>query len=226
MLEEKRTKHPSYGTVGFSRVMRSGETALFGTDIKHSNTIRLVIREAELIRHLNRDDYFGNKEIIEVEMSYYQFADAITSLNQGTGVPCTIRWREGVGQIEECPFESKKEIFNREFSEHLGVTNEKANSLIENTLELLEKKSLTKADREELIRRLTNLKAEINGNSEFVLKQFTRTTEQITTDSKAEIEAFVQNKINIIAQNALVEKADSLIADMQVRQIEDKRDNI
>ena len=223
-MKEERMKHPSFGTIGFSRVSRSAGTALFGSDIQHRDTIRLVIREGELIRHLNEDRTFGSNEIIEVEMSYYQFAEAITSLNQGTGVPCTIRWREGVGMIEDCPFISKKEMFNKEFSEHLDTANKKANKLIAVASELLEKKSLTKSDREELLSRLELLRAEINGNSKFVMKQFTEATEKITTDAKAEVEAFMQNKINSVAQMALVENGEALIADMQARQAEKKGD--
>ena len=42
-------------------------------------------------------------------MSYSQFAEVITSMNQGTGVPVTIRHIQGKEQIGECPFTDKKQ---------------------------------------------------------------------------------------------------------------------
>jgi len=73
----------------------------------------MYLREGEVSRELNRDFYFGGKRIVECEMSYSQFAEAITSMNMGTGVPVTIRYIQDKGKIEECPFVDKKNSMKR-----------------------------------------------------------------------------------------------------------------
>lgn len=85
-----RTTHPSYGTLLFSR--RTGaKEALFGSSIQHRDTICMTLHHASIERGLNRDWIHGDKVIAEVEMSYSQFAEAITSMNIGTGVPVTVQ---------------------------------------------------------------------------------------------------------------------------------------
>ena len=88
-----RTSHPSYGTIMFNR-SNSRVTPLFGSSIKHNNVITMELRHAEIERGLNRDWVYGKAPIAEIEMSYSQFAEAITSFGQGTGIPVTIRYTE------------------------------------------------------------------------------------------------------------------------------------
>jgi hypothetical protein len=210
MLENKE-KHPSYGMLQFSRTS-GGATALFGSSIQHKDTIRMYLREGEVSRELNRDFYFGNNEIVEVEMSYSQFAEVITSMNQGTGVPVTIKYIQGKGRIEDCPFVDKKKQFEDEFSDNLDRANEKVNDLLESVSKLFEeKKSFTKKDKEEILNKIRMLSMETNGNREFIYQQFNEQMDKTTVEAKGEIEAFCQNKINSIANAALVEHKDDLL---------------
>ena len=94
-LFENKDKHESYGMLQFSRVS-GGAKALFGSSIQHKDTIVMRLKEGEVSRELNSDYFFGENEIVECEMSYSQFAEAITSMNMGTGVPVTIRYIQGV----------------------------------------------------------------------------------------------------------------------------------
>ena len=91
-----KTTHPSYGTLMFNRAY-GGKTPLFGSSIEHSNVITMELRHADITRGLNRDNIFGDKPIAKVEMSYSQFAEAITSFGCGTGIPCTIRYMHDAG---------------------------------------------------------------------------------------------------------------------------------
>ena len=43
---------------------------------------------------------------------------AITSMNQGSGVPVTIRYIQGE-RIEDCPFVDKRQQFEKEFEENI-----------------------------------------------------------------------------------------------------------
>ena len=53
---------------------------------------------------------------------------------------------------------------------------------------------------------------ELNGNREFIYKQFNEQMDKTTLEAKGEIEAFMQNKVNSIASAALVEHRDELLA--------------
>ena len=210
MFETKDT-HPSYGMLQFSRVSGSSPTALFGSSIKHKGTIRMYVRQAELSRGLSHDWYFGYKEIIEVEMSYSQFAEAITSMNQGSGVPVTIRHIQGE-RMEPCPFIDKRMQFEKEFEVNLKKANEKTFELIHSVEELFaNKKTISKKDREEVLSKLAQIVNVIDGNSSFIYSRFNEQMDKTTREAKGEIEAFMQNKINSIANAALIERRDEIL---------------
>lgn len=204
MFENKET-HPSYATLQFNRV-HGGSTNLFGSSIQHRDTIVMRVRNAVIERSLNSDHIMGESEIIECEMSYSQFAEVITSMNQGTGVPVTLRYHKGEGRIEKCPFVDKRKQFESEFEQKLDKANEKINSLINEVAEIFsEKKNIGKADREEILNKLRNVQQEVGSNSKFVYSQFNEQMDKTTMEAKGEIEAFVQNKINSVASMNLVE---------------------
>jgi len=102
-----KTSHPSYGTLAFSRRTGGRGTPLFGSSIEHRDTIAMTLYHADITRGLHYDSIYGDKKIVEVEMSYSQFAEAITSMNMGSGVPVTVRWTERDGRIPDCDFISK-----------------------------------------------------------------------------------------------------------------------
>ena len=152
-----RTAHPSYGTLKFSRCSGS-KTPLFGSSIEHRDIISVELRHADVTRRLNRDWIYGGTLIAKAEMSYAQFAEAITSMNMGTGVPVTIRYTEKDGEMPKCDFVSKREQFVNEFKGTLDTAMRDSQDLITEVITLFEtKKSLTKADKENIISKLTQL---------------------------------------------------------------------
>lgn len=208
-MKGNREKHPSYGMLQFCRVS-GGTTALFGSSLQHKNTIKMYLREGEVSRELNNDWYFGGKEIIEVEMSYSQFAEAITSLNQGSGVPVTIRYFQGK-KIPECPFIDKKQQFENEFAQRLDNANAQIDSLIKEVKELFaEQKSSGKGDGDEILQKLHQIQMEVSDNAKFTYEMFNEQMDKTVQEAKGEIEAFMQNKLNSIASQALVEHRDDL----------------
>ena len=74
-----------------------------------------------------------------------------------------------------------------------------------------EKKSFTKKDREEILSKIHMLEMEINGNRDFIFRQFDEQMDKTTVEAKGEIEAFMMNKINSIASNSLVERKDDIL---------------
>ena len=207
---EKKESHPSYGMLQFCRV-NGGETVLFGSSIKHKDTIVMRLREGSVTRTLNTDWYNGDNYIAEVEMSQAQFAELITSMNCGTGVPVTIRYLQGKGEIEKAPFINKRTQFEEEFKKNLSLANEETNDLLQSVKEMFEtKKSFTKKDKEEILSKIEQLNMTVGSNRDFIYKQFNKQMEKSTLEAKCEIEAFAQNKINSVASAALVEHKEEL----------------
>lgn len=212
VTERETFKHPAFGMIGFSRVS-GGENTLFGSSIKHNNRIIMTLKHGECDRRLHQDAYFGCGLIAEVEMSYTQFAECISTLNVGDGVPCTIRFTEKDGNI---PYikdsNSKREQFRNEFSETISKAMEQVQNQINQIQESIDnKKNLGVKDRKEIISQLQQIKYNIGSNLNFCVSQFDEQMDKTTLEAKGEIEAFCQNKINSIAQAALVERKDEFV---------------
>lgn len=206
---EKKEKHESYGKISFSRCQNGAAIPLFGSSIKHRDTIVMRVHGAYIARELNNDYIFDDNLILEAEMSQTQFAEAITSMNS-TGVPITLSFTQEKGSIEKCPYVDKKQIFEKEFSECQKENKEQYADFEKFVKEILEKKSIGKGDKEEILKQMNVLKGRLFANQEYVYKQFNEQMDKTTSEAKGEIEAFMQNKLLSIANAAIVENKELL----------------
>lgn len=93
-LDWTSQSHPSFGMIGVSRV--SGEASLFDSDVKHGHYIQITIHEAEKIRTgFTQEHVHARKELLQIRMSFAQFAQMITTQNVGDGTPCTLAYVKG-----------------------------------------------------------------------------------------------------------------------------------
>lgn len=206
-----RTSHPAYGTIMFNRAY-GYKRSLFGSSIEHKNVITMELRHADITRGYHEDSIFGGKMIAEIEMSYSQFAEAITSFGQGSGIPCTIRYTEKDGNIPECDFISKRKQFEDEFKKKREEATNESQQLLQNVADLFsQKKALTKADKESVLKKLSKLSMDLGSNMDFIASQFNEQMDKTVMEAKGEIESFCQNKINSIANAALVEHKDEIL---------------
>ena len=199
--------HESYGMLSFSRVQHGGNTHLFGSSIEHRDTIQMSLTRGRVSRQLNTDWYYGGDEIVRVEMSGNQFADLITSMNVGSGTPVTIR-RLGGRSMEEPPYTSPAKVIYDEFVEELSAHSGEALELIAKAKALFEqKKAPTKKDKEDILDTLNQLSLYMSSNMPYQVKQFQNMMDKTTTAAKAEVEAFVTNRVLTLGQQALVKQA-------------------
>ena len=212
MKVRQRKEHPSYGMLSFCRTSSNKKTPLFGSSIKHSNTIRMRLCHGNVDRYLNRDWYYATDLIAEVEMSYSQFAEAITAMNVGDGVPVTILTTEKDGRMPSCDFEDKKDSFENEFKDHLREINEQSIVLLKEVKEAFEtKKTFNKTDKEKILNILHHLTMDIESNTNYIYSSFNEQMEKTVTEAKGEIEAFAENRLMSIAQAALIENREDLM---------------
>lgn len=190
--EEVET-HESFGVAGFSRI--SGSMHLFGSNLdNHGTAIAFRVKRAERCHSLSQDWIHGHGQpIVEIVFSAAQFAEAITMMNMGDGVPCTIRSVEGV-MMEPVPDEVVAENvkIRENFKDNLGeiVANLKQAEAQVNHL-VDSKATISKGRAKEIAGVLSSARATIESNTPFILRQFQESTQKVVTQAKAEVEAFV-----------------------------------
>lgn len=208
MSDKTRTEesHESYGMLQIHRTSSSSETTLFGSSIPHHNIIRLSIHPGVVKRDLNHDWFSSNHQaIIEVELSQSQFAEAITSLNMGSGTPVTIRRLDGK-RLTDPPFTSKRMQFENEFQTRMQDLEQSLRHLTENAETIMrEKKSISKADRQAILDGIASLRREIASNVPYMVSSYNEQLDKTTTEAKGEIEAFTINKIKQLGLTKLHE---------------------
>jgi len=207
--DEERETHESYGLVRFSRC-EGNPGRLFGSSLKdHGSYVSLSLRKAEVIHSLGRDRYYGSMhgDLIEVSLSSAQFAELLTTMNVGSGVPCTIRYFNGK-RLEgppERPLEVQKvkDSFQRDMSNLVA----EAKQVVKDVEALLEKNSLTKADRRAILEKVGHVMMCVEHNTPFMLDQFEKASEKVVTTAKAEIDAFVTHNIVSEGLKAILAKS-------------------
>ena len=204
--DEFEREHPSYGILHISRMNGGGSAVrLFGSPLAtHYGSIRLTISKGRWIHGLHHDRYFGmNKDYIEIEMSAAQFADAITSLNMGSGTPCTIRYVGGE-RVENPPdHATEAEHIRDNFEASLDKYTEKARTYRTKIEELTSK--LSAKAKEEIRVALDVIEQQLTSNVPFVVEQFQEATTRVTTAAKAEVEAFVTHAVRAAGLQAIAE---------------------
>jgi len=192
-MNSELEKHESYALVNFSRVTSSQNHNLFGSSIKHSHTITLSISKAELRRDLNHERFFPRQEIIKVEMSQNQFAELISSMNCGSGVPCTLRRHED-RRVEDPPYRNQRQLFESEFKEDVQKIGGQLDTLSSELQQLLDEKAPKKALKA-FAEKIRIVAQDVNSNLPFVQSSFNETMDKTVTEAKGEVESFVLNRV-------------------------------
>ena len=203
--------HPSYGTVGFSKRF-GGKMNLFGSSIRtHMSTITLTIHEAKRYHDLSEDRIYGGNKIIQVELSAAQFSELLTTMNVGSGVPCTIRHRKDVGRIEDPPDEEIEiDRVQQGFKEKLTEIRERIKEASMGMQEILAKRSLNKQDKHKIQWIVDKVLQDVTANWPFVVDQFGEATERVVTAAKSEIDSFVTTMVQVTGLKQLKKMAAEL----------------
>lgn len=193
---EKIETHESYGLVSFHRVYgHSG--FMFGSDVLSENFIELRIARGEKIYDESLGfHYYPTDDLITVKMTNTQFAELLTNMNVGCGVPCTIEDINGkaVEQQTEIPDPLLQE-FKKTF---MGRSKDILNSLNKTKDELcslIDKKNLTKKDQERMKSLLSRYITEIRCNMPFFINQYKEETANVVQRARAEIDAALQGSV-------------------------------
>ena len=122
-------------------------------------------------------------------MSQSQWAEMVSSIGIGEGTPCTIRYMNGK-RLENCPYVSVREQFDDEFDDSVRESLEGLRNAVAACEELLGKKSVTKADREQILSLIRKAYRDVSDAVPFIKKQFTEQMDNTVKEARGEIEAF------------------------------------
>lgn len=207
MDDETRESHDSYGMIGLYRT--SGDPGpLFGSSIRHQNYMTLRVRRA--VKETRSAGYytFAKEPLVEVMLSTTQFADLVTCVGHGDGLPCTIR---SVGRqvMPPCPDYDQRAQFEADFAASARAATQKLNGLINDVRAVFDKPNVTKADRANVMGVLESIRLELADTQPFIQSQFNEAMDRTVTEAKGEVEAFVQHKVVSLGLEALRDQAGS-----------------
>ncbi len=192
--------HPAYGMLGFSRVQGDPGT-LFGSEVKHTTSfIQMRVTQATEKWHLSQSWRHGNgKALIEVNMSHAQFAEAITSLNMGSGVPCTVRWLPG----QELPHIADESTVHEQIKADVKDTTKEAVDAIATLRAAILGAKMTKTQQAELLGLADQAKARLDNSLPFVLDQYAEALDTMKARAATEVDAMLTGAIHRAGLDAL-----------------------
>jgi hypothetical protein len=169
------------------------------------------------------NDWYSSKEmLVEIEMTPAQFIQAITMTNHGDGTPCTIRRlfnNNGLQRLEDVPddfnsIEKTRNDFQKQVQDKMTEFD------IENSLKIIKESKLTIVQKKSLIETLQSLQRFASDSAPFVVDQFTRATDKIVSEAKAELEAVVTHTVMKTGIDTLLKQRDDRILEIENRDVQ------
>lgn len=205
---EKVETHPSWGMVGFYR-NHGSERQLFGSDVSNHGTVCLRVKHAKKERALGRDWTMGTDIICEVEMSSLQFAELLTNMNVGDGVPCTVRYTQKDGLVMYKEEKSKLAVIYDERTAVVDRASSNLKAARDEIAELVNTKKLSKSVGNELLHKISTALSDLEGdNFEFYKKQAHKEVDRLVVEAKSQISDYVNHKVYSVGLEALMQGAD------------------
>ena len=204
----KEETHASWGMVGLYHT-QGGERQLFGSDVSNHNTVVLKVKHAKKERSLGRDWTMGTDTICEVELSSLQFAELLTNMNVGDGVPCTVRYTRTDGCIQYKPETSKIDIIYKEANERADIALSSLYAAKREIESLVKNKKIPQYAGKELLYKLSNALSDLEGEgSAFYKKQATAEIDKMVVEAKSQISEYIAAKIYSVGLETLMNGAD------------------
>ncbi len=201
MTQEKTPdeEHPAYGMISFNRMTLGGSKRghrFFGSDLDdHFSAVRLRIGHGARVRGTGHDWYRATDKIIEVDLTGSQFADLLTLMNVGDGVPCTIRYANGVTPPELPRVETSADRSRNDLKNTTKEITANAKALIAKMESVFGGSAVNKKDRTELLHDLKMVVQEIEASIPFALTTFQEAVNTTISQAKSEIASFAATTV-------------------------------
>jgi len=193
----QRKTHPAFGMVQFIRSGGAGSgRKFFGSEIgSGGTTFTLQIVRGEQIWELSESRFFGSATpLIEVEMTAAQFVQLLTTMNQGSGVPCTLRRAHlNAGNPDIVPGiiddQTTHQLMQDDLKSSVSGVVAEMTALVDELKTTLEDSSVPKKKKEELVRKVEHVKMQVASNMPFLLTQYQWALDKQKSAHLAEVDA-------------------------------------
>jgi hypothetical protein len=194
MTDNKKENHPAYGFITMNRVS-GGNSSFFMSSVIPQTHIRIKIGHAEKNVSFGESGLHPRGNIVEVALSPAQFSELLTTMNHGSGVPCTLKYigREPIDPITEEINEMK--YVSEYIKESLKEFENKINKQHKEILEILDKKSITLGDKKQILKLINDVLLEVKSNIPFYEKRIKENMDMVISQGKAEIDSFISTVI-------------------------------
>lgn len=211
LLGDTERRHESYALISVSRCQGSGHR-LFGSEFKHSHTIRMEISTAIEYRSLSSSHYHDDKRLVEIYMTEGQFAQMISTLNVGNGTPCTLNYFNGKMMGDPPETETEQELGRKEFADRFKRMEGDIRELAGEMEQIIsDGKSVGKLKAKALVELATRMADQFRSNTMFAHEQFEEATNKVIVTAKTEVEAFLNEALRKTGLNSLSEQAGKVI---------------
>ena len=185
------TTHPSFAMIGAYRT--EGRTALHGSEVVHNSYITIKITRSEMRRTHSRWWFFGRKRVIEVSLSGAQWAEFLSNMNVGDGVPCTLEYADGVNvpRLPDPVMPTQK--FEEEARGKLDAALQELAEL--NSFVASDQVKIPAKTKEHIHSRLNMATMQIRSNLPFVMESVVEHMEEFVTKAKIEVSAWATHQL-------------------------------
>lgn len=191
---ENIESHPSYGKLSIAK-FTGGKNSFYGSDIEHQGGVALKISKSKVERKYGHDFYMSDEIITEIEMSYYQWVEAITSAMNTDGIPCTLK-RIGIEYISPAPTFDQRNRFDNKFeSEMKRMSNDILKTVEVARTVLSSGKAPNKGEKELILNSLKRLQCDLSSNIPYMAKCFEEKMDEAVLDAKQEIDGFYESMV-------------------------------
>lgn len=185
-------EHPAFGQVVLTHP-RGGRSPMFGSELEHSDVMRIEVRQATQQRFLSDSRVVEGPLIVQFEFTLAQWSQFISSQGMGAGTPCTLQAYRAQGDMVLPPeierVEPHQETFRREMAAKVSEALHPLNA----ALDQLEA-ALTAGGKGAAKKALEHARHHVHNlpeNVRFVDERFAESMEKIVSDAKIEVENFV-----------------------------------
>ena len=198
------SRHPAYGLLAIRR--QSGGRVFFASgQKKHHHFITLTVNRAQHKRNHTLDWYStdqcdGPSEIVEISMSEAQWGQALSTMNVGDGVPCTIMTVAGEPQARLPPPPDSAESFRADLKKMMARSTSAAEALVSS---LKETPVAGKKRQADLVAAAERIHEQMLDGMAFVASRFTEHMEETTAKSKTELASYAAALVHQMGLDAI-----------------------
>lgn len=204
--DEKVETHPSFGLIGFTRT-NGGHQRFFGSPLDNHMT-HITMRVYTGVQAITDDKgmeryHARGVPSVEVRMTAAQFAELLTTMNVGFGVPCTVTC-DHHKSVEAVPDRKQSHEAIRESYEKL--IKEAADKLREERDKLaatLATSKISQKTQQAILGAFNSAVSDMALNAPYRLELFEEATQAVAKAAKAEVDAFMTHAVQAAGIKAI-----------------------